>query len=223
VDLDADGNADLVVGCFEGLVYVLAGEGGGAYGEAKRLQDSAGNDVHFGEFWDYEIKKWGADKVDGQGNLCVYPDLVDWDGDGDLDLLFGGYQGTVGVRINEGSAAEPKFATGTTMVKVGNDLLKVNGAASASFVDWDGDGMSDLVIGSSKGEISWFKNTGAESAPAFAKGQMIANKSDGTPASYLRLNAEDFDGDGDLDLLVGAYDSTDYNARSAGIWFYERK
>ena len=223
MDFDADGKSDLLVGCFEGFVYLLPGGKDGGFGSPKRLKDSAGKDIHFGEFWDYENKKWAEDKVNDQGNLCVYPDLVDWDDDGDLDLLFGGYQGNVGLRLNEGSASEPKFSNETIFAKVGKELLKIQGAASPDYVDWDGDGLKDLVVGGSRGGITFFKNTGKKGAPVFAEGKEIAGKGAGMPNSYLRINSVDFDGDGDLDLLVGAYDSSDYQSQKPGIWFFERK
>lgn len=207
------------MGCFEGFVYLLPGKGDGEFDPPERIKDSAGKDVHLGQFWNYEKKKWDEGREGGMGNLGVYPDLVDWDGDGDLDLLFGGYQGQVGVRLNEGTASKPSFVTKTVFAKVGDSPLKMTGAVSAEFVDWDGDGLNDLVCGTARGRLQWFKNLGPKANPSFAKGKDLVEIQAGQPSSYLRVSAGDFNGDEKIDLIVGAYDGR----RKPAIWVYLRE
>ena len=198
---------------------MIPGGDGGTYGEPGRLQDKDGKDIHLGEFWDYENKKWGeaAFEEGGETDLCVYPELVDWDGDGDLDLLLGGYRGSVGLRLNEGTPEAAAFAAKTEFLSAAGAPLSVGAAVSTAAVDWDGDGKLDLVCGNSRGEISWFKNTAdKKGSPTLGEKTVLSKTAAGRPGSYLRINAEDYDGDGKLDLVVGAYDKD----RKPGIWVY---
>lgn len=50
------------------------------------------------------------------------PELVDFDGDGKLDLLSGVYSGNLLFRKNVGSDAAPKFATPVKLQSGGKDI-----------------------------------------------------------------------------------------------------
>jgi hypothetical protein len=68
------------------------------------------------------------------------PDLVDLDGDGDLDALVGGEDGSTAFFENTGSASAPAFAP-PTINPFG--LKDVGARAAPSFVDIDADGDLD--------------------------------------------------------------------------------
>ena len=206
-------------------MYILRGKGDMTFEAPRRLLDKKETPVQLGEFWDEKNRKWG--KTEGEDptrDLCVYPLAVDWDGDGDLDLLLGGFRGRMAVRINEGTAAKPVFAEKNTPVKADGKILSATGGGvSPTTADWDGDGRWDLICGRSKGEVVWYRNTASKGMPTFAAAQTIlekpGEKEADRPCSYLKVAVGDINHDKKLDLVVGAYDAK----RTGGIWVYLRR
>ncbi len=141
----------------------------------------------------------------------IRPDLVDIDGDGDLDIFGGETESYLYFFENTGSSAAPAFAPPSVgafgigsfadPTEPGSSLRSV----SPAFADIDGDGDFDAFAGDRGGAMAFFANTGSSTAPAFAS----------VPANPFRLTdvgeacspaLADMDGDGDLDALSGAYD-----------------
>ena len=92
--------------------------------------------------------------------------MVDWDGDGDLDLLFGAYDGSLMLRINEGTRREPAFATSNTVVRAGGEPVAIpEGHCTPVVADWDGDGRWDILSGAATGAVCWFRNVGGRAGP----------------------------------------------------------
>ena len=146
---------------------------------------------------------------------------VDWDGDGDLDLLLGDHnKGHVMLRRNDGSAKEPKFAPKNEVVLAGDKPMVVVGTVTTlRTIDWDRDGKKDLLVGSMGdaygggpgGGVFLWRNVGDDAAPKFVEPMtLIAASERGAtqptrPDAGLYMDATDADGDGDLDLVVGGY------------------
>lgn len=196
MDYDGDGKLDLLGGQFGGFVFLARGTGKGDFTTPAKLKDAKGAEVSFGKVW---TESWT--KSEGLDEIGLYHLAVDWDGDGDLDLLTGGYSGSLGVRLNEGTRKEPKLSAAPSPVKAGEANLKVAAGNSPAFADFDGDGLRDLIVASSKGKIRFYKNVGSAKAPSFAKGVVILTKA---KARYLKVAAGDLNGDGVIDLVFGA-------------------
>ena len=189
-DLDGDGDLDLVAGELYGTFRYFKNTGSAA-NPAFTAQTGAANPLN------------GQDV--GYGSA---PALGDLDGDGDLDLVAGGYDGFFHYFENTGSATSPAFAERTGAANplngadVGNHSAPVLG-------DLDGDGDLDFVAGEEYGTFRYFENTGSATTPAFVQRTGAANPLDGQDAGYLSTAAlGDLDRDGDLDLVAGESNGT---------------
>jgi len=130
------------------------------------------------------------------GGICT----ADFDNDGDLDILMGGYYGSIDYRENTGTAASPNFSAAPQ-----SNAFGLTSSIYYSFLttaDLDNDGDFDVLAGEYYGNLNYFENTGSSSAPAFAA--PVVNPF-GTSAGYILSMPVfvDIDDDGDYDLLVG--------------------
>jgi hypothetical protein len=182
VDLDGDGDLDVVAGTANGTFFYFANTGSA---EAPAFA-AAGNPL--------------ATQDAGDNSIPAFGDL---DGDGDLDLVAGGLDGGLHFFRNTGNVVTPGFVavTGAGNPLNGQDV----GAGSAPALgDLDRDGDLDLVVGESSGGFRYFENTGTEEVPAFVERTGAANPLDGQDVGADAVPAlGDLDGDGDLDLVAG--------------------
>ena len=218
----------MITGCFEGGAYLLAGREGGGFAKPTPILDRDGDPLRLGQYWDYEAKEWtGMKKSRFKDLLGLSATPVDWDDDGDLDLLLGGFKGRVFLRMNEGTPKKPIFASESIPVDADGDYLEVSGRHAMPVVaDWDGDGLWDLISGSANGDVHWWRNIGRRGAPEFGAAAMLVPASktvagEINPGKRSQVHATDFDGDGDLDLLVGDYHS-EGKQRHGWVWLYRR-
>ncbi|MDO6482006.1 beta strand repeat-containing protein, partial [Shimia thalassica] len=141
------------------------------------------------------------------------PSFVDLDNDGDLDVVVGDSYGGLSTYINTGS--------GYTKVIYGNDPfdgIDIGNDASPMFVDLDWDSDLDLLIGNRDGTLIAYENT-AGGYVAMAGG---ANPFDGVDGGGWSAPAlVDFDGDTDLDVVVGSSDGALYAFENTGTSFDE--
>ncbi len=211
VDFDADGRDDMVMGTFEGVAFVVPGTEAG-FGEPERILDAQGRHVLLSQFWNRETKEWDETDRSPRGRRnpddhCISVVAFDWDDDGDLDLLLGAKEGRLYLQRNEGKPGAPSF----TGVNEPLDGFEVPGGLTAPrLVDWDGDGLTDLLCGSFDDGVFLYRNAGARGAPSFGPPVALVEppavelpQEPLGPASGFYAEAVDYDGDGDLDLLVG--------------------
>ena len=140
VDLNDDGHLDIVSGNITGTFAMFMGLDKGAF-EPQASWLMAGDDKLI--------------VSTGHSDPC----FVDWDQDGDLDMLSGSGNGGVALFINQGSKTNPAFAKPTDLVAkhqfinnsemiFGDAHINMPGTSTRVFVaDLNGDGKFDLLIG----------------------------------------------------------------------------
>uniref|UniRef100_UPI0034DFE3F9 FG-GAP-like repeat-containing protein n=1 Tax=Candidatus Thiodubiliella endoseptemdiera TaxID=2738886 RepID=UPI0034DFE3F9 len=139
VDIDGDGDLDLVVGEQNGTLkyYQNTGTTSNPAYEAKIGDDNPFNGIDVG----YSSK----------------PTLADIDGDGDLDLVVGKDDGTLKYYQNTGTTSNPAYEA-----KTGGDNpfdgIDVGDYSAPVLTDIDGDGDLDLVVGGQNGTLKYYYN-----------------------------------------------------------------
>ncbi len=139
-----------------------------------------------------------SDSTSYVGGIC----MADFDNDGDLDMLMGGYYGSIDYYENTGTATSPIFSTPGQVNAFG--LTGSYYYALLTTVDLDNDGDFDVLAGEYYGNLNYFENTGTASAPAFAAVQ-VNPFGLSAAANFSYPTFADLDGDGDMDLLVNEY------------------
>ncbi|MGH7700554.1 MAG: FG-GAP-like repeat-containing protein [Gemmatimonadales bacterium] len=188
-DVDGDGDADLVVGVL-----------GGAYNPSRTAADNL--------YW-FERRPDGGFALRTRrfiGALDVgaesVPAPVDVDGDGDVDLVIGNkidpddpQTARVTLFRNDGSPTRPAFRFAGPLPFAGHYHF------APAFGDLDGDGDPDLVMGTWRDAVAFYRNDGPRASPRWTRADSalvrLTRGSNATPA------LGDLDGDGDLDLVIG--------------------
>lgn len=171
-DLNNDGKPDLIAGDFTGKLYLHWQTASGF-----PAVTTAMNIV-----------------VDG----FAVPRLLDFDEDGDLDLIVGRDNGTISFYENIGTkdAADwlevPNFFGG---IDVGSDAVP-------SLVDFDKDGDYDLVVGNISSDVRFLRNNTFDWSEDTSVTSGISTGQNAAPA------CADLDNDGDYDVVLGNYEGT---------------
>ncbi|CAE7874708.1 PDIL1-4, partial [Symbiodinium sp. KB8] len=185
-DWDGDGDTDLLLSGF----HSADGEYDGSVRYFERMED--------GRLEERKGPENPFSVVLPDGEMVVVPRAVDWDSDGDLDLLVAGAAGQVRYfeRLADGSLHEHiGVESPFNGLEVGPGALEVT--------DFDGDGSLDLLVGTSRGRVRFFKQLANQS---FTELTGSSNPLAGVRARFAVMPyAVDWDQDGDTDLLAGVH------------------
>lgn len=160
IDWDGDGDQDLVVGDEDGRVALVEHTGEVVDGLPQFLPP-----VYFQQ--EAEDVKCGA---------LATPVGVDWDGDGDFDVVCGNtsghilfYENLSGAGVEQPRCAAPQpFRAGDAVLRImAGPNGSIQGPCEAKWgyttqtvADWDQDGQPDLVVNSIWGKVVWYRNSG---------------------------------------------------------------
>lgn len=212
VDYDGDGALDLVVGIEDWSNYGWddAWDASGQWTNGKLhgfvlLFRNEGSDQQ-SRYVDPVHVTAGGEVIDGFG--CPSPNFVDFDNDGDLDLLCGEFLDGFTYYENIGSRTEPVYAAGIPLTASDGQRLamELEMIVPVAF-DWNQDGWADLIVGDEDGRVALVLHTGQfadDGSPIFDPPRYFQQVADALKSGALATPfAYDWDGDGDYDLLSG--------------------
>jgi hypothetical protein len=155
----------------------------------------------------------------GIGDDWFWPYLCDVDRDGKIDILFGDWSGTVWLHRNLGATPEEKkfdekgyrlkLKSGKE-IKVGpiyegepKDFNQLQGArTSLTASDYDGDGLTDLVVADTFGIVRAYRNVGSASDPVFDEPMEL-----GKHGLRMMVDSADWNGDGKADVVGSGFNA----------------
>ncbi|WP_048324295.1 LamG-like jellyroll fold domain-containing protein, partial [Crocosphaera watsonii] len=206
IDIDNDGNDDVLVGHFDGIAYF------------RNTGDS--NNPNYVQVTG-NLNPFNS--LDSSNIKFITPAIADIDNDGDDDVFFGSDENKIIYFENQSFVVNNQFViefneeSGT-----GNPLdpFNVGRFNTPTFGDVDNDGDADLLVGNPSGIIRYYENTGTIDT----NGNVVFEEKTGTDNPFADINIEadntstnndnepiidsvptlaDIDNDGDLDLFIG--------------------
>ena len=256
MDFDGDGDMDLVVSCPDkpsnGLYYFenptqdpsvkwpvfKPGVRLGPTGHNVQVSYVDGEPRVLKE--NFEFSRFKTDGL-ANGGIKIYPTsnihagstrarmwrYVDWEGDGDQDLVvgIGDWSDYVWDQAYDAQGRwrngplhgwvylienlDGRYSNTPRKIHAGGAPIDVYGWPSPNFADFDGDGDLDLLCGEFLDGFTYFENIGTRDEPTYGSGFRL-NAADGKPlVMHLQMitpTAFDWDRDGDFDLIVGDED-----------------
>jgi len=223
VDWDGDGKRDIIAGTSSRETYWPKGKWWGEPYPPFTPRGVWKGGPTVGHVWFY--KNTGTDEkpeyADGvqlavpDGAVLVYgkatPTVVDWDGDGDLDLICGEFLDAITFFENVGTRTRPKLTYGRPLT-LGDEPTAIGCIICPVAVDFDRDGDYDLIVGGEDGHVTYIENVGGPKKPRLANERYLPQLAAPLKAGCLAVPVScDWDDDGDMDIIAGdSYGFLDY-------------
>ena len=186
VDIDFDGDLDLFIGTnYDPTSFPWIGR--------IVFYENIGMDIDNNPVWELDSNNFL--NMDLGNNL--FPEFIDIDHDGDLDLFIGNYNGIVHFFENIGTVYNKDFEYYGTI-----EDIDIQGYSSPEFVDIDNDDDYDLLLGCVDGRIYFYENIGDKYN--FNFDLKSSNYNDINVGSRSIILSVDMDLDNDKDLLIGS-------------------
>lgn len=227
-DWDDDGDIDLLIGNSSGFVEYFENTSGLSdefvFEQGKRLQ--ANGEV-------IRVLAGYAGSVQGPDEAkfgYTMPEVADWDGDGDLDLLLSDIKGEHYFYENVGTKKNPKLAAGKPLMvdwpeqppkpswvwwQPGPTELVTGWRCRPATIDWNKDGLVDYVAIDHEGYVAYYEGFLRDGQKWLKPGRRVFEDSEGIgirisdfvggQAGRVRIAIADWDGDGDLDIIHNAH------------------
>ncbi len=170
VDLDGDGDLDLLAGDISGVWSYFANTGTSAAPTFAAAQAAP----------------FGLTPPTSSGSSDIRLSFIDADGDGDQDILRGGYDSLFYYRQNTGTSTAPAFAA-EVINPFGLDTLP-SLLLYPVFADLDADGDMDLLAGAYDGSFYYYQNNACLLNPTIAANMDTLRATANATATYQWLN-----------------------------------
>jgi hypothetical protein len=150
--------------------------------------------------------------VMGQG--IVTTDIIDWDKDGDFDIVLGTEPFAPEVVINKGDNKNPVWSPPQTMQYIDGRPLEYLAPSDVleehylercmpRMVDWDNDGVIDMIAGSIKVKQLFLRGQKVDGMVRFERPIIFTVEGKEINAAHrVQPDAVDYDKDGNLDLIA---------------------
>jgi len=193
VDYDADGDYEMILGLEDGGL--------------KKYEYNAS-----------ASPKWQEDGtiLGAAGNAYYYPTTVDYDKDGDYDLLLYAWYGSIYYYENTGTPTEPSWTYNRPLVFLGGITGGTTVSGNIEVVDLNKDGYLDLIGAweyDGSGQLNYYENVAANYSIEFKDMNNQFVKDLGT---YTVCDFIDIDNEGKLDIICTEDDGKFYKFDNIG-------
>lgn len=193
IDLDTDGDLDLVIGTYYGTLDYY--ENSGDQRQAKFLRKTTSP----------------FSTIDLNGNTTAgysVPTFGDIDGDSDQDLILGSADGKIRFYRNTNLIFTEITGTGNPF-----GSIDIGDYSAPSLADIDADGDLDLFVGTADGRIRFYRNIGNETTAIYSEDSSKNPFQDVDMGNHASIAFANLDADSDLDAIL----ISDSNAETSSL------